>query len=39
MAFWEERVLPAGLVGPVDFEALARLAASCFSEMCDMVSD
>jgi hypothetical protein len=43
MAFWEERALPAGLVGPVDFLALARLAASCFSEMgilrVDMVSD
>ena len=42
MAFWEERVLPAGLVGPVDFLALARLAASFAGEIffeCDMVSD
>jgi hypothetical protein len=26
-AFWEERALPSGVLGPVDFWALARLAA------------
>src|SRR6516164_10082602 len=31
--FREERARPSGLVGPVDLAALARLAASCFSEM------
>ena len=32
-AFCEERALPVSEVGPVDLAALARLAASCFSEM------
>jgi hypothetical protein len=31
--FREEQARPSGLVGPVDLAALARLAASCFSEM------
>src|SRR5215470_10124791 len=42
----EERARPSGLFGPVDLAALARLAASCFSEMgflpsvlCDSDSD
>ena len=39
MAFWEERALPAGLVGPVDFWALARLAASFAGEMGILVID
>jgi hypothetical protein len=32
-AFCEEFALPVDVVGPVDLAALARLAASCFSEM------
>src|ERR1022692_4108677 len=30
--FWAERALPSGERGPVDWAALARLAASCLSE-------
>jgi hypothetical protein len=33
VAFWEERALPAGVLGPVECLALRRLAASCFGEM------
>ena len=32
-AFWAERALPSGERGQVDWAALARLAASCLSEM------
>jgi len=32
-AFWAERDLPDGVTGPVDFWALRRFAASCFSEI------
>src|ERR1700682_1484997 len=31
--FWAERALPSGVRGPVEWDALARLAASCFSEV------
>src|SRR5260370_13793674 len=31
-AFWAERVLPSWVRGPVEWEALARLAASCRGE-------
>jgi hypothetical protein len=30
--FWAARALPSGVRGPVEWDALARLAASCFSE-------
>jgi hypothetical protein len=33
-----EEALPAAVRGPVDFLALARLAASCFSEISGMVA-
>src|SRR5260221_9901052 len=32
-AFWDERDLPCGERGPVEWAALARLAARCLSEM------
>ncbi len=34
-ALWEEVNLPAAVLGPQDFSALARLAASCAAETVD----